>query len=218
MAGTRASLWIIAAGVLVLGAAWVGPLPELARNSFAAHMAMHMSVVAIACPLLALGIAGGPLDPLRGDIGGWRLAVLSPYIASAIEFVVVWAWHAPGLHHLARHSDAGLMLEQGSFLAVGMLVWLSALGGETRERAAAGIGGLLMTSMHMTLLGVLLALASRPLYGHGTAQTTFGLSPLEDQHLGGVVMLAVGGASYLIGALALLATLLAERRGETVDG
>lgn len=202
----------------MLGLAWIGPLPVLARQSFAAHMAMHMSVVAIACPLLALGITGGPLDPLRGNIGRWRSVVLSPYIASAIEFVVVWAWHAPRLHHLARNSDAWLMLEQSSFLLVGLLVWLSALGGGARERAAAGVGGLLMTSMHMTLLGVLLALASRPLYGHGTAQTAFDMSPLEDQHLGGVVMLAAGGASYLIGALALLATLLAERREDAVDG
>jgi putative membrane protein len=210
--------WSLAAGAMVLAAAWLGPLPALSRHSFTAHMAMHMSVVAVACPLLALGIARGPLDPLRTRDGGWRGVLLSPYVASALEFVVVWAWHAPGLHHLARHSDAWRALEQGSFLGVGMLVWLSALGGGSaaRERAAAGIGGLLMTSMHMTLLGVLLALAARPLYGHGAGQAAFGLSALQDQHLGGVVMLAVGGVSYLVGALALLATLLSGRRGEVV--
>ena len=215
-----ARAWSLAAGALVLAAAWLGPLPGLSRISFTAHMAMHMSVVALACPLLALGIARGPLDPLRSHDGGWRGVLLSPYVASALEFVVVWAWHAPGLHHLARHAGAWRAVEQGSFLAVGMLVWLSAFcgGHAARQRAAAGVGGLLMTSMHMTLLGVLLALAARPLYGHGAAQAAFGLSALQDQHMGGVVMLAVGGVSYLAGALALLATLLTDRRQGVADG
>ena len=53
-----------ALGAGVLAAAWMGPLPHLARDAFWAHMTMHMAVVAVAAPLLALGIAGGPLDPV----------------------------------------------------------------------------------------------------------------------------------------------------------
>lgn len=220
MRATSASNWIAACGLVVLAAAWLGPLPALSRHSFAAHMAMHMSVVAVACPLLAAGIARGRFDPVRAGMRGWRAALLSPIVASALEFVVVWSWHAPGLHRFARHADGGLLVEQGSFLTVGMLVWLSALGGEgpgRRDRSAAGIAGLLMTSMHMTLLGVLLALASRPLYMHGGMDTAFGLSPLQDQQLGGVVMLAFGGVSYLVGALWLLGGLLREPRTEVAD-
>lgn len=217
MRAMSASNWLVAGGAAVLAVAWLGPLPALSRHSFAAHMTMHMSVVAVACPLLAAGIARGRFDPVRAAMTGWRAALLSPIVASALEFVVVWSWHAPGLHHLARHADAWLLVEQGSFLAVGMLVWLAALGGEgpgRRDRSAAGIAGLLMTSMHMTLLGVLLALASRPLYTHGDMSTAFGLSPLDDQQLGGVVMLAFGGLSYLAGALWLLAGLLRGSRTE----
>ena len=71
----------------------------------------------------------------------------------------------------------------------------------------------------MTLLGVLLALASRPLYGgHGDVPTLSGLSPLQDQHLGGVLMLVFGGVSYLAGALVLLAGLLRDRRGVVANG
>ena len=205
MSVARAPARFAVAGAVVLAAAWLGPLPALARQSFAAHMTMHMAAVAIACPLLALGLAGTRFDPLRGRVGGARAVLFSPYVASALEFVVVWAWHAPGLHHLARHS-------------VGALVWLSAFGGggAARDRAAAGVGGLLMTSMHMTLLGVLLALAGRPLYAHGGA-TPFGLSALQDQHVGGVVMLTVGGFAYLAGALWLLASLLRARRAGVAD-
>ena len=97
-------------------------------------------------------------------------------------------------------------------------MWLSAFGGggAARDRAAAGVGGLLMTSMHMTLLGVLLALADRPLYAHG-GHAPSGWSALQDQHVGGVVMLTVGGFAYLAGALWLLASLLRARRAGVAD-
>ena len=194
-------------GVLTLAAAWLGPLPRLARQAFWAHMALHMGVVAVAAPLLALGVAGGRLDPVRHAPG-----LCAPIPASVLELVVVWAWHAPALHHAARQSTPGLVAEQGTFLLTGLLVWLSAYGGDAwrrGNRTAAGVVGLLLTSMHMTLLGALLALSPRPLYAHvaGLDGLT-GLTPLDDQHLGGAIMLLVGGVSYLLGGLWLTVRLL----------
>ena len=90
-------------------------------------------------------------------------------------------------------------------------MWLAAFGGVRHRRALAGIAGLLLTSMHMTLLGVLLAMSGRPLYQH-TGSALSGLSPLEDQQMGGVIMLAFGGSAYLIGGLYLLFGLLQDKR------
>lgn len=178
----------------------------MASSSFAAHMTLHMGVVAIAAPLLALGVAGGSLDPVRKAPG-----LFPPVPASILELVIVWAWHAPALHHAARNTDGGLLAEQGMFLVAGILVWLSAFGGDplrSANRSGAGILGLLLTAMHMTLLGALLGLAPRPLYGnHGIA----GLDPLQDQHLGGAIMLLVGGVSYLLGGLRLTTKLIESR-------
>lgn len=205
----------MAAGALVLAAVWAGPLPGLARGAFSAHMAMHVSVVAVAAPLLALGVAGGRLDPAR------RVpALFAPVPASALELVVVWGWHAPALHHLARRADVWLAVEQGSFLASGLLVWLSAFGGPVRRRRSrrgAGIVGMLLTSTHMTLLGALLALASRPLYPRAHAPW-LGLTPLEDQHLGGALMLLGGGTAYLAGGIALAVGLLRPGPGARRTG
>jgi putative membrane protein len=182
-------------GLLALGAAWLGPLPAVATQSFAAHMAMHMIVVAVAAPLLAAGVAGGPFDPARA-----RPHLFAPVPASIVELVVVWSWHAPLLHQAARHGAGILAVEQGMFLAAGLLLWLSARGG-------AGVFALLFTSMHMTLLGALFAVAPRTLYPH-TAGGIAGLTPLADQHVGGAIMLLVGGASYLAGGLWLTAGVL----------
>jgi putative membrane protein len=165
---------------------------------------MHMGVVAVAAPLLALGVAGGRCDPVCKIPG-----LFAPIPASVLELVVVWTWHAPVLHHEARHCTAGLAAEQGTFLLSGLFVWLSAFGGDALHRGnrtGAGIASLLLTAMHMTLLGALLALTPRPLYAH--ADGFAGLTPLADQHLGGAIMLLVGGVSYLFGGLWLTARLL----------
>lgn len=196
-------------GLLMLGGLWFGPLPEMARQSFAAHMALHMGVVAVAGPLLALGLAGGVFDPVR-RAPDW----FPPVPWSVAELVVVWAWHAPALHHAARSSAAGFAAEQISFVAAGLIVWLSAFGGgatRSAERAGAGVAALLLTSMHMTLLGALLALTPRALYVHGAHSVGAALTPLEDQHLGGAIMLVVGGVSYLAGGLWLTATLVRQK-------
>ena len=196
------ALWL-GAGLLTLGAVWLGPLPAMAPHDFSAHMAMHMGVVAVAAPLLAIAVAGGRFDPVRAVP-----RLFSPVPASVLELVIVWAWHTPGLHHAARGSTAGLVLEQGMFLASGLLVWISSIGGDALRggpRAGAGVVGLLLTSMHMTLLGALLALSPRALYVHGGATA----AALDNQHLGGAIMLLVGGLSYLAGGLWLSRALLA---------
>lgn len=205
---------LLSLGLLTLAGLWLGPLPRLAQHTFWAHMTLHMGLVAVAAPLLALAVAGGVRDPVR------RAPALFPPIPLAmLELVVVWAWHAPGPHQAARHTAVGFVAEQASFLAAGGLVWLSAFGGAPRyreDRYATGIAALLLTSTHMTLLGALIALSPRALYprhGHTT-----GLTALEDQHLGGAIMLLVGGAAYLAGGLGLTAALVRSRRKPTQEG
>lgn len=179
----------LAAGLLMLAVIWLGPLPHAAHHSFLAHMAMHVGVLAFASPALALGLAG--LRP--------SFAAGSPVLAALLELVVVWGWHTPAAHGFARHHGLGLAAEQASFLLAGVWLWRAAL---EPSRAAAGpaVIGLLTTSMHMTLLGALLALAPRDLYGHGA---------LADQQFGGLLMLAVAGSVYLIAGLWRLGGLLA---------
>ena len=195
--------WRLAAlvgGLAALAAAWLGPLPELARHAFSAHMTLHIAIVAICAPLIAAGIANTRFDP----VSRWP-QLFAPMPASIVELVVVWGWHLPALHQAARAQTAILLVEQSTFLMSGLVLWISALGGSRVHgwRAGAGVGALLFTSIHMTLLGTLFALTPRPLYGH---------SDVSDQHLGGAIMLLVGGASYLAGGLWLTSSILRVRR------
>jgi putative membrane protein len=171
-------------------------------------MALHIVLVALVAPLLAWGVAGSRFDPVR-----LAPAFFAPIPASIVELMVVWGWHAPVLHQAARTGAGPFLLEQATFLGVGLLLWLACVAG-TRTgdawRAGAGVAALVFTSVHMTLLGALFALTPRPLYGHGTGGV-LGLSELADQQLGGAIMLLIGGASYTIGGLWLTARLLRAR-------
>lgn len=191
---------VLALGLIGLAMAWLGPLPRLAAHSFAAHMTLHMVIVAVAAPLLALAAAGTMWDPVRV-----APRLFAPLPASIVELLVVWTWHVPTLHHAARQQPWVLGLEQASFLIAGLLLWMAACGGRSDQRssrAGTGVIALLFTSMHMTLLGALFALANRPLFHHANSAS------LADQHLGGAIMLLVGGVSYLAGGLGLTARIL----------
>lgn len=198
----------LGAGLAVLAAIWFGPLLGPWRASLTASMIAHMGVIAIAAPLIVIGL------PQRWRPGRSMPAAL-PVLASLIELFAVWGWHAPVMRAAVEASLAVTVAEQATFLAVGMLLWSTAFAApRERTHAASGAAALLLTSIHMTLLGALLALSPRPLYGAGEV-TCFGivLDAGQDQHIGGVVMLMIGAIVYLAGGLSLIGRLLEAGAG-----
>lgn len=187
MTVARTLAWAVALGVTLLAFAGMG---------MSGHMAAHMGAVAVAAPIIA---ATSP-RPARAGAG-------APLAWAMAEFVVVWGWHAPALRALADSHVAVALVEQAMFLALGVGLWRAAL-----AQPAAGAAALLLTSMHMTLLGALIGLADRPLYAKMAMHPAPGLDALSDQQLGGVVMLMVGGVSYCLGGMWLLAGVLREPR------
>jgi putative membrane protein len=167
-------------------------------------MLAHMGVVAVAAPLIAIGISR-KMPAVKPSL---------PLIASLVELIVVWGWHAPAARLWAETSVFATVLEQSSFLIAGLFLWTACLAPvEKPAQLASGALALLLTSIHMTLLGALLSLASRPLYGVGEV-ICFGvvLDAGQDQALGGVVMLMIGAVVYLAGGVFLLSRLLSDRR------
>ena len=191
----------LAAGIAILAMVWLGPLLGAWREAFTAGMVAHMAVVAVASPLIAIGL------PWRF---GTRMPAALPVLASLFELFAVWGWHAPAMREIAEASVAGTVAEQATFLSAGVFLWSTSFAApESRLHAATGAGALLLTSIHMTLLGALLALSPRPLYGSGEV-TCFGLvlDAGQDQQLGGVIMLLVGAIVYLAGGVSLVSRLV----------
>lgn len=196
----------LVAGLLLLLVLWGGLLPFADRTSFSVHMIVHMGVVAGAAPLIGIGLSGTRFDFTQSQ--RW----ITPLTGSVLELFAVWTWHVPAMRALSESSALIAAAEQAVFLAAGVTLWLSCLGGAAsgrEERRLAGTFGLIFTSMHMTLLGALLALSPRPLYGDGIVSCLgITLSAHTDQQAGGVVMLLVGAVVYLAGGVALLAQTL----------
>jgi putative membrane protein len=172
----------------------------MSAGAFARHMVAHMTLVALVAPLLAILIARSRFNPVER-----RPQWFSPIAASLVEFVVIWAWHAPVWHIAARHDIAMFALEQASFLGASTYLWLSIVGGDRASRAmraGAGIVALVLTFAHMTMLGALIALAPRALYAYHAIT-------LADQQLGGAVMVLAGAVAYPLAALWIARSLVA---------
>lgn len=197
VAADRVNRWVWV-GILILALLWLGPLPALSRTAFSAHMLLHLGVVALAAPVLALGLVRSGRRLRTGE----RFATAAVLIFS-LEMLVVWGWHLPALHEAAARQVGIFVLQQLSFVVVGAAVWWLALSVRRRSELVVTLLGFALTLMHMTMLGVLLLLAPRLLYPAELCMGLFGFTELEDQRLGGVLMAAWGGGAYLLGGLVL---------------
>ena len=97
---------------------------------------------------------------------------------------------------------------QASLLGSAMAFWAAL----RRAAAPVTIALLLATMVQMGLLGALLTFAGSPLFGpHLLTTAPWGLSPLADQQLAGLIIWAPGSGLYLAAALLTGWRLLAPR-------
>jgi putative membrane protein len=209
--------YCFAAGLLVVAIALLSPLDALAADLASAHMLQHMLLIAIAPPLLAQGApmrtlfwglsveakrpAGRLLQGLS-RAGGW---FAGPMIAGTLHAIVIWAWHAPALYAAALAHDWVHTLDHMCLFGSGLLFWHAVLKRVPREAGfGLGIVALLVTTIHTGMLGALMTFSGGPWY-RGLAGRTeaYGLSPLEDQQLAGLIMWVPMGFVY-VGAAVIL--------------
>ena len=217
-----------AAGWLTLVAALLSPLDALGAQLFSAHMVQHELLMVVAAPLLVLGrplVAWTWALPMaaRRGAGVWTRhaawarpwqAITSPLGAWLLHALALWVWHVPALFDAALANEAVHALQHASFLIGALLFWWSVLGRTPRRAYGAELLSLFTTLLHTAALGALLALAGSPWYAAYFGRTgAFGLSALEDQQLGGLVMWMPAGFGYLAAALVLMARLLADKAG-----
>jgi cytochrome c oxidase assembly factor CtaG len=136
----------------------------------------------------------------------------TPSIAFGLHAVALWAWHLPGLYQATLASELLHSFQHASFLFTALLFWWTILGASRAEIARGrAILYLFLTALQTGALGALLTFAPS-LWYPAYARTTgpWGLSPLDDQQLGGLIMWIPGSLAYLVAALALLAQWLRE--------
>ena len=215
-----------ATGWLALVVALVSPLHPWGSVLFSAHMTQHEILMLVAAPLLVLGrpvvatMKGLPTGWARAAVGwtqapAWRViwrVVSNPFAAFVLHALVLWAWHIPALFQATIDDEFIHALQHLSFLLSALLFWWAVMEGPHR---ASGYGlaviYLFGTAFHSGLLGALITLASTlwyPAYRETTG--SWGLTPLEDQQLGGLIMWIPACFIYIVAGLALLAAWLGE--------
>jgi putative membrane protein len=203
-------------GWFALFVALVSPLHHAGAQLFTAHMIEHELIMAVAAPLLVLARPGAgflwafPRQTRRaigwavrgGAVQGpWR-ALTSPYIATLLHGAAIWIWHAPLLFDDAVVNAALHRMQHVSFLGTAILFWWAVI---RRSDYGPAFGHVFATMTHTGLLGALLTLAPHVLYGIQTASApAWGLTPLEDQQLAGLVMWVPAGTVYAGAALAFI--------------
>jgi len=227
----RRQIALFIAGWVVLAAALVTPLHAAGEHAFAAHMVEHELLMLGAAPLLAasrpVGIAlwafpRGMRQALaragHGVGGAWAL-LTAPLVATALQAIALWAWHAPRLFDLALAHEGWHVVQHLSFLCTALLFWWAMLCGHGERRLAVAIGCLFFTATISGALGALMAISSSPWYAAYAAQglDAFGLSPAEDQQLAGALMWVPGGLVHAGAGLALLARWLRAGAREQDD-
>jgi putative membrane protein len=211
-----------AAGWLALYAALLSPIDTLATQLFSVHMVQHELLMVIAAPLLVLS---RPLEawtwalktPWRKALVGiaridwlriaWR-ACSAPIGAWTLHAVALWTWHMPVLFEAALADEAVHVAQHSCFLVSALFFWWSVLRRGGSSRGGVSLASLFTTMMHTSALGALLTFAPTPWYAHYAQGAVFGLSALEDQQLGGLLMWVPGGVAYVVAGLAIVAAWL----------
>jgi putative membrane protein len=222
------------AALVAIGLALLSPLDALSSALASAHMVQHLLLILVAAPLLALSAPSGAVlrgSPLavRRATGRWRRrlglthgnlrALRHPAAVWLLQVGVLWFWHAAAPYDAALGSEPLHLLEHASFLATAVLFWHVVIGVRGSVRVSGGLGVLLVFAMAMqsVFLSVLLTFARTPWYsGYATTTASWGLDPLTDQQLAGVIMWIPAGGIYLVAALALLVAWVRSTEREDV--
>jgi cytochrome c oxidase assembly factor CtaG len=222
----KSDIVYFALGWAALVVALISPVHAWGSVLFSAHMTQHELLMLVAAPLL---VVSRPIVPFLwalprswaltlahwSKLGAWERTwrtISNPVVAWIIHALVLWAWHAPALFEATLENESVHALQHASFLFSALLFWWAVIHG--RQRALGfGFAVLYMftTALHSGLLGALLTFANSVWYSGYTERTAaWGLTPLEDQQIGGLIMWIPAGLVYVAAGLALFAGWLRE--------
>jgi cytochrome c oxidase assembly factor CtaG len=222
--------WRLAAylgGLVILGVALMSPIDVLGGQLFLMHMIQHLLLVMIVPTMLLIAnplpfFMWGLPAKARRDVGralsgGSAIrhglhALTGPGLIWMAFIAIFLGWHDPNAYDAALRSDLIHDLEHLTFFGTAMLFWWLIIGAGPRLRSLSRglrIGLLLATVPVNMAAGVAIAFAGQPVYTYyETVPRLWGLTVMQDQMLGGVIMWIPGSMMYILAALILIARLV----------
>lgn len=161
---------------------FVSPLCAMASALFSVRVLHHVLLISAVAPLLALAFP-------------WRPGSIPIAVLVAVHAVILWLWHTPGLYTWGLASVPAYWLMQTSLLGSAWLLWRAIL---APVQSGPALIALAATIGQMGLLGALIVFAPRPVYLlHLASAASWGIAPLTDQQLAGLLMWVPAMLPYL---------------------
>jgi cytochrome c oxidase assembly factor CtaG/cytochrome c2 len=209
-----------AAGIVTLFVALISPLDALDDQLFSAHMVQHLLLMMVAAPLLVWSrpamafLWAFPISARRvigrlwigGGLHRGVQALMSPLVVWMLCSMVLWFWHLPGPYGWALDNEGVHTVEHFCFFITALMFWSLVIEPFGRRRLDYGSTLIFVATLGVQngLLGALLTLAGHPFYpAHFDTTVPWGLTPLEDQQLAGIIMWIPASLIHLT-SLALL--------------
>jgi putative membrane protein len=218
------------AGMLALLAALVSPVDGLGEDYlFSAHMVQHVLLGDIAPLLILLGLSRAIMRPATRRLM-WLERALGPLAhpatGIALWLATMYIWHIPALYDAAAENPFVHLLEHISFFSAGVALWWPLIQPVPMRRRLTGMQPLVYIASAkagLAALGLYLTWSSTPLYPYyEQTPRIWGLTPIEDQNIGGVIMMVEQSFTLVLVMVALFVRMLTqseedERRRERLE-
>jgi putative membrane protein len=210
--------------------ALVSPLDALGEDYlFSAHMVQHLLLGDIAPLLLLLSLTRVMMRPatrrlIRVERALGRLA--SPLTGLLLWLIVMYVWHVPALYDAAAEHPFVHLIEHVSFFAAGVALWWPLIQPVPMRHRLTGmqpLGYVAGAKVGLAALGLYLAWSTTALYPYyEQTPRIWGLTPVEDQNIGGVIMMVEQSFTLVLVMVVLFVGMLTrseeeERRRERLE-
>jgi putative membrane protein len=200
--GPPPAAWQVASflgGLLVLLFSLNGPMHDLSDYYlFSAHMVQHLLLTLLLPPLLIAGTPGWLLRPLLQHPAVRAVArfLTKPVVAALLYSATIAVWHLTPFYELMmRNHDVHIATHLMFIVAATILWWPVMSPAPELPRLPYGMGMLylFLVGIPMQFVAAMITLSDQVLYPwYSVAPRTWGLTPLEDQQLGGLLMWVPG--------------------------
>ena len=219
-----------AGAMLALLAALVSPIDGLGEDYlFAAHMLQHVLLGDIAPLLLLLSLSRVIMRPATRRLAAIERALgplAHPLTGLCAWLALMYLWHVPALYDAALEHAGIHLLEHTSFFAAGVAVWWPLVQPVPMRRPLKGLWPVAYigtAKFGLAALGLYLTWSGTAIYSYYEhVPRIWGLSPVEDQNVGGALMMVEQSLTFVLVLVAVFVRMLArseeeERRRERLE-
>jgi cytochrome c oxidase assembly factor CtaG len=173
-----------ASGLFLVAASLNSPLETIASQFLLLIHLLQNGLIADLAPLLVLL---GLTPRMRSAIGRRGMDRLRTRWILPIWLGAWYLTHLAPFYDWALRTGWGLNVEHAILMAAGLLFWWPIVSG--RLSPPAGLAYLVIAFIGSSFLGLAYIFSSRPFYAfYEQAPRLWGLSPIRDQNLGGILM------------------------------